>query len=144
MKRFSDRGFSLIETIIVIAVLVIGLAIAVPSFTEMGRRNAVKAEAREMKNILARARMDAVRRNESLTADIDTGANRCTVSVTGGAAISSTDFNGVQLATSPNPLSIVWDSRGMTTNFCTISVVGQDETYNVIVSSAGNIRIAKP
>lgn len=144
--RMNEKGFSLIETIVVLAILAIGLTIAVPNFMAMGRSNSIKAEARELKNLLAKTRMDAVRRNLALTATINNAGvgNNCTVSETvSGTSISTTSFNGVQLASSPDPLAIVWDTKGMTTTNCTISLIGAEATYQVIVSLAGNIRIAK-
>lgn len=140
--HMNKKGFSLIETIVVMAILAVGLAIAVPNFMAMGRSNSIKAEARELKNVLAKARMDAVRRNQSFTTTFNTGANSCTVS--GGGTSSTTNFKAVQLATSPDPFAIVWDTKGMTTNNGTISLAGQDATYSVVISNAGNIRITKP
>ncbi len=144
--RMNEKGFSLVETIVVLAILAIGLAIAVPNFMAMGRSNSIKAEARELKNLLAKTRMDAVRRNLSLTAIINNAGvgNNCTVAETvSGTSVSTTIFNGVQLGSSPDPLAIVWDTKGMTTSNCTISLVGSEAAYDVIISFAGNIRIAK-
>ncbi len=144
MKRLSNQGFTLIETLVVVVILAIGLAVAIPAFMEMGRSNAVKAEARSLKNLLARTRMDAVEGNQSLTATINVATNSCTITDTAsGAVVSSTNFNGVQLVPAPNPLAIVWNTRGMTNNFCSINLVGAEGTYQVSVSLAGNIRIAK-
>jgi prepilin-type N-terminal cleavage/methylation domain-containing protein len=142
-QRLSKRGFSLIELIVVMAILATGLAIAVPNFMELGRRNAVKAEAREFKNVLEKARMEAVRSKQSLTATI-TG-NRCIISVSGGGAIlSTTQFDRAQVDTGGvDPRTINWSTRGMTTNNCTIGFVGAGATYKVIISPAGNIRIAR-
>ena len=140
--RMNEKGFSLIETIVVLVIFAVGVTLAVPNFIAMGRSNSIKAEARDLKNLLAKTRMDAVRRNQSLTATINTGTNSCTVS--GGGTSSTTKFNGVQLATSPASLAIVWDTKGMTTNNSTISLAGQDATYSVVISNAGNIRITKP
>lgn len=145
----SRKGFTLVEVLIVIVILAVGLAIAVPNFVAMGRSNSIKAEARQLKNLLAKTRMEAVRRNQSLTATIDTVANSCIVTETvGGATVSTTNFEGVQLATSPSPLAIEWNAKGMTddciaTTKCTVNMVGPDAAYDVIVSSAGNVSIAK-
>ena len=142
--RMNEKGFSLIETIVVLVIFAVGVTLAVPNFIAMGRSNSIKAEARDLKNLLAKTRMDAVRRNQSLTATINTVANSCVVTETaGGATVSTTNFDGVQLATAPNPLAIEWDTKGMTANFCSISLVGAEATYSVSISSAGNIRIAK-
>lgn len=144
MKRFSNEGFTLIETLVVVVILAIGLAVAIPAFMEMGRSNSVKAEARSLKNLLARTRMDAVEGNQSLTATINVATSSCTVTDTAtGAVVSTTNFDGVQLVPAPNPLSIVWNSRGMVGNFSSINLVGVEATYQVFVSAAGNVRIAK-
>ena len=137
----KKQGFTLIETIVVMVIFAIGLSIAIPNFMAMGRSNAVKSEARKLKNILAKARMDAVQTNQSLTVTIDTAANSCTVS--GSGMSTTTNFSMVDLTSSPDPLSINWDTKGMTINNCTINIVGTEATYQVIVSSAGNIRISK-
>jgi prepilin-type N-terminal cleavage/methylation domain-containing protein len=145
----SRKGFTLIEMLIVMFILAIGLAIAVPGFMAMGRSNSIKAEARLLKNLLAKTRMDAVRLNQSLTATINTVANSCIVTETvGGANVSTTNFDGVQLTTNPSPLAIEWDAKGMTddciaTTTCTVNLVSSDASYSVIVSSAGNISIVK-
>jgi prepilin-type N-terminal cleavage/methylation domain-containing protein len=141
--KMGNRGFTLIEMVVVMAILAIGLSIAIPGFNLIGRANAVKAEVRGLKNVLAKTRMDAVERNQSLTANIDTTTKRCTVTAPDGATISTTDFNDVQLTVSPSS-PIVWDSKGMADNTYTIGFVGNAATYSLIVSAAGNIQIIKP
>jgi prepilin-type N-terminal cleavage/methylation domain-containing protein len=140
--KTGNRGFTLIEMLVVMAILAIGLGIAIPGFMEVGQSNAVKSEARQLKNLLERTRMDAVRLNQTLTAAIDVATNQCTVSDPNGV-ISTTTFNGVNITTNPDPLQIVWNNRGMTANFCTISLAGDKATFNIMVSAAGNIGIAK-
>jgi hypothetical protein len=66
------------------------------------------------------------------------------VTDTGGATVSTTDFEDIQLTTSTNPLPIVWDTKGMTANSFTIGVAGNGATYNLIISAAGNMQITKP
>jgi len=141
--KMGNRGFTLIEMVIVMAILAIGLSIAIPGFNLIGRANAVKAEVRGLKNVLAKTRMDAVERNQSLTSTIDTTNKRCVVTDAGGATLSTTDFNDVQLTVSPSS-PIVWDSKGMADNTYTIGFVGNAATYSLIVSAAGNIQIIKP
>ena len=140
--KMGNRGFTLIEMVIVMAILAIGLSIAIPGFNAIGRSNAVKAEVRGLKNVLAKTRMDAVERNQSLTTTIDGTNKRCVVTDAGGATLSTTDFDGVQLSISPNS-PITWDSKGMADNTYTIGLAGQAATYSLIVSAAGNIQIIK-
>jgi len=141
--KTRHRGFTLIEVVVVVGILAIGLGIAIPGFMAVGQTNAVKAEARQLKNLLERTRMDAVRRNQTLTAAIDAATNQCTVSDPNGQVLSTTAFNGVNITTVPNPLQIVWSTRGIPANPCTINLAGNSAAFDIIVSAAGNIRVAK-
>jgi prepilin-type N-terminal cleavage/methylation domain-containing protein len=140
----GNKGFTLIEAMIVVAILAIGMAIATPGLRGIGLRNAAKSEVRELKNILAKTRMDAVQRNESLTATVDITNNRCTVTDSGGATLSTINFNNVQLTASSDPLPIVWNSKGMTANSINIGITAKDASYTLVVSAAGNIQITRP
>jgi type IV fimbrial biogenesis protein FimT len=60
-------GFTLVELMITIAVLAITLAVAVPSFTQMTRRNALTAGANEILAAIQTARIEAVRRNQRVS-----------------------------------------------------------------------------
>ena len=63
MPQTNNRGFTLLEVLIVIALLVIGTAIVIPSFREIGKRGQVKATTRQIKDEIALARSEAIRRN---------------------------------------------------------------------------------
>jgi len=59
----GQRGFTLVELMVTVAVLVIVLAIAVPSFQAMTHRNRLTAITNEMVGALQLARVEAIRRN---------------------------------------------------------------------------------
>lgn len=139
--KTGNRGFTLIEVLVVMGILAIGLAVAIPNFIGVGQRSAVKAEARQLKNLLERTRMDAVRRNQDLTVAINVATNQCTVSDLNGV-ISTTNFTRVNI-TNPDAFNIVWNARGMPDTFYNIGLAGDDATFNVNISSAGNIRLAQ-
>jgi type IV fimbrial biogenesis protein FimT len=61
------RGFSLIELMITLAVLAVLAALAAPSFTSLFNSNRLTSHANEVVTSLQLARMEAIRRNASVT-----------------------------------------------------------------------------
>jgi len=70
----NNRGFSLIELIVVLFVLSLVLAIVLPTFTNFGESR-LKAEAREMASILRYLNDNAVSRKETFFIKFDLGKN---------------------------------------------------------------------
>lgn len=66
-SRRSERGLTLIELMITIAVLAVGLSLAAPSFTMQVSNYRVRAAAESMLNGLNYARTEAVRRNRPVS-----------------------------------------------------------------------------
>ncbi|HEY1250869.1 MAG TPA: GspH/FimT family pseudopilin [Thermoanaerobaculia bacterium] len=58
-----SRGFSLLELLVVLAILALMTAVGIPWFMKLSQRQALKAAAREIETTLAAARMTAVKRN---------------------------------------------------------------------------------
>jgi len=61
--RRRCRGFSLIEVVVVLAIIAMLTLIAAPWFLKISQHNTVKSAAREVSIALAAARMRAVKRN---------------------------------------------------------------------------------
>lgn len=66
----GERGFSLVELCIVVALIAIMSLIGAPWLVKTHQRNQVKSAAREIQTTLLAARMKAVRRNQQVSVSI--------------------------------------------------------------------------
>ncbi len=62
----SQHGFNLVELIIAMALVGIGLAIAIPSYTNLSKTNQVSTQASEFQTALNYARNEAIRLNDNV------------------------------------------------------------------------------
>ena len=67
LRSQRQTGFSLVEVVIVIAIIGILAGMAVPSFLEFTRNQRIRAAASDMHVSLMRARSEALKRNLSVT-----------------------------------------------------------------------------
>jgi Tfp pilus assembly protein FimT len=133
---------------------------------DMGRRGELKTDARQLKDNLARARMEAIRRNQIVTVLFDLNGNDYTVfedkdnngtydndgsgdtdqdilvtTISTDSTIDATDL----FAAAPYYMS--WGQKGQPTSFNvglkTIEVSANGVTYKIIVSMVGSIQVQR-
>jgi prepilin-type N-terminal cleavage/methylation domain-containing protein len=74
----KTRGFTLIELMIVVVILAIFAALAVPTFIDFRERSTVRGAANEFSAAVAVARMEAAKRNDYVTVSVrGSGAAWC-------------------------------------------------------------------
>jgi len=66
-KRLKQRGFTLLETLIALAVTAVLLGIALPNLTEYSSSRAVRSKATSLSGSLRLARAESIRRGNRVT-----------------------------------------------------------------------------
>ena len=62
-SAYSNRGVTLIELLVTIALIAILATIAIPSFQEISKRNQIASQTNELVALIHMARNEAIRRN---------------------------------------------------------------------------------
>ena len=92
-SRGRERGFSIVELLIVLAIIAVLSLAAIPWFQKISQRNQVKSAGSQLAITLAAARMRAVKRNVS-----------CTVTIS--RASGSQSFNKIETFENVNPVPL--------------------------------------
>lgn len=165
----NSKGFTLLEVLIVVTIFAVGMAIAIPSIKSMGQRNAVMADARQLKDVLTQARMTAIEQNSWVTVEYRQGNDDYVVFVDSTPpdhsyagteellstiSLLSTRYDtaegggdgitiGAGNAVSWDTKGISYDSVGGLSNG-SIYLMGDDGTgYQIIINRVGTVRIVK-
>lgn len=146
-SRSQQRGFTLIELMVTVAIMAILAAIAYPSFTDLIARNRLKGATEGLFADLEYAKSEAIKLNQTVTLEVTTGASwNYTIKDAGGnklKTVNSGEFRDVNLSGATNAsLSITplqGETNGTTVTFQRASNTAQ--TMSVVVSTRGRIKI---
>lgn len=119
--QFSKNGFTLIELMVVLAVLTIMATVAVPSFQNLIENNRLATESNRLFSSMSFARSEAVRVGDDVSLTANTGGFGNGWCVHLGAACSGTDilrqFEALeQLNYSAASTTLTFNARGEMTN----------------------------
>ena len=158
---YEKNGFTLIETLMVIIVFAIGVAIAIPNIMEMGKNNEFKSEARSAKDLLAKAKMLAIENNaqrvvlfdknghEFLAFNDTDGDNAYADGVDSLIELhrvkSSIDASDL-FANADGNFYIIWGTKGLPgfgVGQKTVDISRGAQKLSIEISMNGNVRISK-
>jgi len=161
MKR-RQRGLTLIELMVTLAVAIVVLAIGIPAFNSMSARDMSAATVNSLVTALQQARMEAISRGSGISVQAESGdwakgwftccdaggqtirafgAPRAQVAVTGVAGGTVITFGGMGQRTLPDPATAV---AFVVTAYRDSSRTTCVRVTNVIVTGVGQVRSENP
>jgi len=92
------RGFTLIEMMVTLAVVAVGLALAIPSYENIHQRREATAEAEELASFLAYAQGDAIKSNRQVSVQLSytSSTNWCIGAAQGNSGCDCTEADESQ------------------------------------------------
>lgn len=122
------KGFTLVELMVIVALVAIMAAIAVPSFTDFIRKNEIQAAADDITGLLQFARNQAINTRSSVTVTRDPGNHKWVVTVLGEES----------RVLSYNPAKVAFDTDpDLTSNKLTFNAYGGANKASIITICRG-------
>ena len=140
--RLAESGFTLTELMVVVAVLGVLAAIAVPSFQSLTQSQQVKNASFELFSSLSLARSEAIKRNGNVTvtpaSTADWGQGWTIASTTGTIETikSQGALKGVSVSATGTPASVIYARTGRATASASFQI-------DVSAAATANIRCIK-
>jgi type IV fimbrial biogenesis protein FimT len=147
----ATRGFTLLELLIGVSILGILMTLAVPSFTQMIRRNRLAAEVNGFVTAMSYARSEAYKRGVPVSVcAADAAQSACSGSLTwANGALVFVDYNGNgAVNTAGSPADVIIQKSAATTggfaftptpsaNFVTFNTFGPTQALSMKIMKAG-------
>ena len=149
-RRLNEQGFGMAELIVVVAVIGLLAALAMPSFLTFWQSSALGAGANEMASILNRGRQLAISQNNSVCVQVSGTSVRfrtasCAGTIWTGTSTTSAGLislsNGLQI--SNGGASVIFTNAGGANPGGTYTVTDPktSRTRSVVVSATGRVTV---
>ncbi len=148
MSKRADgqRGFSLSELLVVLAILGLAVAIAVPLVAEAVRSAKARGAADQFAVDLRAARMIAVTQRKDIPVTVSTATQSYQYEVTTGGLRQIAMPDGVQIVASTTPITFLKNGSvqaASTTVFQTQLTGGDNEQFTVTANTLGVVRTTR-
>lgn len=122
MKRdagVGEKGFTLIEVMIVVAIIGIAAMLAVPNYLEWQLRNQLRQATEDVATQLTLARMAAMHKNRTVNVTLQNTANGIVISGatgSGGVSVIGSTIRWSGISMNGSPITVSFSSMGMRTS----------------------------
>jgi type IV fimbrial biogenesis protein FimT len=149
----TNRGITLLEVMVVIAIIGIIVAIAVPSYQDMIEVKRLQQAAEALKSDMQFARAEAIKRSSDLRLTIssatwcygiDDGNTACACGTAGDCAIKAVDGRQFQGISIDGDNSVTFSFRRGTANAAGSTLSSLNYNARVVVGNVGRVRICAP
>jgi type II secretory pathway pseudopilin PulG len=147
--NYSGQGFTVIELVVIIAIVSTLTAVAILNIPEWRANTKLKTTARDVVSSFQFARVEAAKRSSTASIELTQGGQgigKCEVLISGQSLREMTMPPKVTLTPPTTPVTTFQiNNRGIPIGGGgTVSLTNGDRTYNVTLSAAGAISLSGP